>query len=230
MKKNVLKINYKTEFLPVFLILLSFAFSIFFINNFPDIVAIHWDIYGSPDSFSNKYLAALSIPVIILLIYFLLTFLPNLDPKKERYSEFSKIYNYFRSLIIFFMLFVYLVSGFNNLGYNISIAKLMPISIGALFFLIGFYMKKIKMNWFVGVKNPWTLSSEYVWDKTHKFSGKIFMFSALLFFLTAFTSSFYKIFLFVTALFLIIFSTTIYSYLIYLKENKKIKNKKNGDN
>lgn len=223
MKKNILKINYRTEFFPVFLILLSFAFSWFFINNFPERVAIHWDINGNPDNFSNKYSAALSIPIVILLIYLLLTFLPNIDPKKDRYSEFSKIYNHFRSLIVFFMLFVYLVSGFNNLGYNISVAKLIPTSIGVLFFLMGFYMKDIKMNYFVGVKTPWTLSSEYVWDKTHKFSGKVFMFSAFLLFLTAFVPSFYKMTLLISALVLIIFSTTIYSYLVYIKENKKNK-------
>lgn len=220
MSKNPLKISFKTEFLPIFLVVLGFILSLFFINTFPEQVAVHWNLAGEPDGFSNKYSAALMIPVITLAMYLLLTFLPIIDPKKDRYKEFSKFYNYFKVIIIFFMIFIYVVSGLNNLGYNLPIKKITPISVGTLFVLIGFYMKKIKMNWFMGVKNPWTLSSEKVWNKTHKFSGKVFVVSGFLLALTAFVEGKYKLPIFVLALFLIIFSVTIYSYYIYVKELK----------
>lgn len=223
MPKNPLKLNLKTELFPIIFIVLSFVLSIFFINKFPEQVAVHWNLAGEPDGFSNKYSAALMIPIITLIVYLLLTFLPTIDPKKERYKEFSKFYNYFRAIIVLFMIFIYVVSGVNNLGGNLAIEKIIPISVGLLFILIGFYMKKIKMNWFVGVKNPWTLSSEKVWDKTHKFSGKIFVIFGFLLILTSFVGGVYTLPIFIIALFLIIFSVTIYSYYLYVKElrNKK---------
>lgn len=229
MSKHPFKINFKTEGFSIFLVLLSFIFSVFFIKFFPDQVAVHWNINGEPDGFNNKYFAALVIPAVILFIYLIFLFLPIIDPEKERYLEFSKIYNYFKSIIIFFMFFVYLVAGFNNLGYNLPIEKIIPVSIGLLFVIIGKYMKKIKMNWFVGIKTPWTLSSENVWDKTHIFSGKIFMISGVLIMLTAIINSKYKLPLFIFVLLLIISSVTIYSYYIYVKEfkNKKRVNRNN---
>ena len=49
-----------------------------------------------------------------------------------------------------------------------------PPLTGALFIYIGFLVEHAEQNWFVGIRTPWTLSSERVWKKTHALGGTPF--------------------------------------------------------
>ena len=51
-----------------------------------------------------------------------------------------------------------------------------------LFIVLGNFLGKIRPNWFVGVRTPWTLSSKLSWDKTHRLAGWLFMLMGVLFF------------------------------------------------
>ena len=44
-----------------------------------------------------------------------------------------------------------------------------------LFVLLGNYLGKSHPNWFAGVRTPWTLSSDYAWEKTHRWAGRLFV-------------------------------------------------------
>jgi len=69
---------------------------------------------------------------------------------------------------------VLLLSIFANLGYEFNMVQMMVPGLGILFYLLGVVLGKAKRNWFVGIKTPWTLSSDKVWDKTHVLGGKLF--------------------------------------------------------
>jgi uncharacterized membrane protein len=81
-------------------------------------------------------------------------------------------------------------------------------------------MGKIKSNWFVGIRTPWTLSSEDVWNKTHRLSGKLFMIVGLIMILGAFIPSRYFGLIFITIIIVLLFIPVVYSYLLYRKEKK----------
>jgi uncharacterized membrane protein len=40
---------------------------------------------------------------------------------------------------------------------------------------IGNVLGKLRSNFFVGIRTPWTLSSEHVWDQTHRWAGRLFV-------------------------------------------------------
>jgi uncharacterized membrane protein len=64
---------------------------------------------------------------------------------------------------------------------------LLAPAMGGLFVGVGVLLRRARLNWFMGIRTPWTLSSEEVWDRTHEVGGRLFMVSGALAALGAFT-------------------------------------------
>ncbi len=218
--KNPIKPNLKTEILPILLLAIAGVLSFYFYAHFPEQVPTHWNLAGEVDAYGPRAVAAFLIPAVILGMYLLFLFLPIADPKKERYDQFKKTYHIFKFLIIFFMFILYVATSLNAIGYYVNVGMVVPLMVGTLFVILGNYMSKIKTNWFMGIRTPWTLSSEEVWNKTHRFGGKAFMLGGLMIASTAFAPIKMKTILFFSALAIMILGTVLYSYLAYLKEKK----------
>ncbi|MFH1522193.1 MAG: SdpI family protein [Patescibacteria group bacterium] len=217
---NPIKPTIKTEILPIVLILLAVVVSFYFYSNFPERVPIHWNIAGQPDNWGSRTMAAFLFPGIMIGMYFLFLFLPYMDPKKERYQQFRKVYHVFKGILLFFMVAIYFISSLNALGYNISVELWVPVLVGMLFIILGNYMGKIKPNWFMGIRTPWTLSSEDVWNKTHRFGGKMFILGGVLMSLMYFIPVSLRMWLFGIILAIILLGTVGYSYFLFLKEKR----------
>ena len=172
---NPIKSTIKTELLPIIIILAAVISSFYFYSNFPDKVPIHWNVAGEVDRYGSRTIGAFLFPAIILGMYLMFLGIPYIDPKKERYTQFKRVYHVFKNLLIVFMTAMYFITSFNALGYDISVATWIPLMVGALFVFLGNYMSKLKPNWFMGIRTPWTLSSEEVWNKTHRLGGKVFI-------------------------------------------------------
>ncbi|MEI6597082.1 MAG: SdpI family protein [bacterium] len=218
---NPIKPTVKTEFIPLILIILTLASSVFFYNNLPEQIAIHWDIAGEVDGYGSGQTQAIIFPLLIIGIYFLFLLIPYLDPKKERYEQFSKVYHIFKLLLLILFVVIYFITGLNGLGYNLPVGAIIPALIGLLFIVLGNYMGKIKMNWFMGIRTPWTLSSENVWNKTHRFGGKMFVLAGLLMMAQIFLPLMLRLPIFIISITILTFGTFVYSYVVYLKEKKK---------
>ena len=153
-------------------------------------------------------------------MYVMFLFLPYLDPKKDEYESFAKVYHNFKELILVFLIILHFLTGINGLGYTMNIGFFIPIMVGALFMVLGFLLQNVKMNWFLGIRTPWTMSSETVWTKTHKLSSPVLMVAGLLMAATAFVPEKIKIILFILSIALIIFALPLYSYILYTQEKK----------
>jgi len=219
--QNPIKPTIKTELFPILLLIITSITSFYFYSIFPEQVPMHWNIAGEIDGWGSKTMGAFMLPVTMVGMYILFLGLPYLDPRQKRYEQFSKIYHGFKAIILLFMAIMYFLIGANTLGYNVPIGTLVPILVGILFILIGNYTAKIKPNWFIGIRTPWTLSSEEVWNKTHRIGGKIFVFSGLLFILEPFLPLNYQGPVFAIIIIGIVVGTFSYSYFIYKKEQKK---------
>ena len=217
---NPIKPTIKTEFIPLALILLTIFAAIFFYNSLPERIATHWNFAGEVDAYGSGQAQAIIIPILMIGIYLLFLLLPYLDPKKERYEQFSKVYHIFKNLFLLLFVIIYFVVGFNGLGYNLPVGLIIPGLIGILFIIIGNYMSKIKRNWFMGIRTPWTLSSEEVWNKTHRFGGKMFILAGLLMIAETVLPLSWKLPVFIVMIAALTFGTMGYSYVVYLKEKK----------
>src|SRR2546427_7244662 len=59
----------------------------------------------------------------------------------------------------------------NGLGCPVAMSRLMPVGVGLLFIVLGNSLARVQPTWFVGIRTPWTLSSDTVWRKTHRTGG-----------------------------------------------------------
>ncbi len=161
--------------LIVFLIFLSsLAISIYFYPKLPDKIPSHWNIQGEVDGYMNKLWGLFLMPFVLLAMFLLFILIPRIDPLKANIEKFRKYYDWFIILLFLFMIFLQAFIILWSLGTKIRPQIAFTIGLGILFFYIGFLLENTKRNWFIGIRTPWTLSSDAVWDKTHKLGGKLF--------------------------------------------------------
>lgn len=217
-----MKFTWKTEIIPLALLIISIILSCYFYSIFPERVPMHWNINGQVDSWGSAFSGAFILPMILIGMYILFVLLPFIDPKKEKYQQFEKVYKIFRILIMLMMFGIYLIASANALGYAVRVEVWIPVIIGLLFLVMGNYFGKIKPNWFMGIRTPWTLSNEEVWNKTHRLGGKLFMILGLLMLLTPLWhfESAIMFWLVIVPMLLVGVIPMIYSYVIYKKLGK----------
>jgi len=147
--------------------------------------------------------------------------LPALDPEKDRYVDFTPTYHMIKHSFLLLFFILYIATGLYNLGYPIKIGIVSPILIGALMIVIGNSMGKLKNNWFIGIKTPWTLSSENVWNRTHRFGGWLFVLWGLALMVSWAFPEATGIAILFSGVFLVAFGSFFYSWWEYRKEMKK---------
>lgn len=179
-------ISWKTEWLLLTIIGVMFAASIVLLPQLPDPMPIHWNAAGHPDNFAPRWIGAFIGPLAGLGLYVLLIFIPSLDPRRENYDRFAGTYRLFRTLFVLFMAFLHgatldsVLRGGGQLNPD-----LMVVAVGILLVLLGNYMPRIRSNWFVGIRTPWTLSNSEVWRRTHRLGGRAFFIAGLIVILAA---------------------------------------------
>ncbi len=186
----------------------------------PETIASHWDYLGQPNGYSSKLFTLILFPVMIVFIYALLMIVPKLDPMKKNIDKFMDSFSNFVTVILLFLVLVQYQVLLWNLGVQISFNISFPILLGLLFFFIGDLLEKSKRNWSVGIRTPWTLSSDYVWEKTHKLGGKLFK-ASLILFLFALIIPGYSFILVVGYLLATVVYLFVYSYLVIKEEHNK---------
>ena len=186
----------------------------------PEKMASHWNTKGEVDGYMSKFWGLFLMPIILLGLFLLYVLIPKIDPLKENIAKFRKYFDGFIVLITLFLFYIYLLSIAWNLGKRFNMGQMMMPALGMLFYYCGILTENAKRNWFIGIKTPWTLSSERVWDKTHKIGGKLFKAAGLIAFLGIFFPNYAFYFILVPAL-LVAFYTIIYSYFEYQKETKR---------
>lgn len=213
MKKN--KLFYITlifTFIPLIVNLIA-------LPHMPNKIPVHWGPIGEPDRYGSK-MEQLTMSALPLVLFLFLNFLPSIDPKKESYKKHSNAFSIINFVIILFLIVMNLMGLFSALGYNIQFQKVVPVLLAILFIVFGNFMTQIRHNYFFGFRTPWTLASEFVWKKTHRFGGYVFVLIGLIPLTSIFIGSM-GMYLFIGALAIGIVLTLIYSYVVFKRENHK---------
>jgi len=190
-------------------------------NQLPDQMASHWNTYDQVDGYISKFWGVFLMPLITLGMLVLFLVLPGIDPLKANIAQFRESFNLFIVLIVAFMLYIHGLTLAWSLGYqDFKMSAAMLPFMGVLFIAIGFMLRKAKRNFFIGIRTPWTLSSDSVWDKTHQLGSILFMASGVFAIIGGVfggTTAFWLMFvpLIGSSLFLV-----IYSYVLYRGETK----------
>lgn len=209
----------KSEIAVLGIILLSFILGIYFYPQMPEKIASHWNAQGQVDGYMSKFWGLFLMPFILVGLGLLFIAIPKIDPLKANIEKFRKYYDGFIILVFIFMLSIYFQVILWNIGIKISPNIIFPIGLGLLFFYTGILCENSKRNWFIGIRTPWTLSSERVWEKTHKIGGKLFKIAGVVAFIGIFFRSYAVYFVLVPVLSIAAY-TIVYSYFEYQKEIK----------
>ncbi|NWG05268.1 MAG: SdpI family protein [Chloroflexi bacterium] len=188
-------------------------------NRLPAQMASHWNENDQVDGYMPKFWGVFLMPLVTLGLFLLFLVIPNIDPNKANIAKFRESFNLFIVLFVVFMLYIHGLTLAWSLGYTgFKMSQAMLPAMGLLFILIGSMLRQAKRNWFIGIRTPWTLSSDAVWDKTHRIGSVLFMFSGVL----AFIGSFFGGMLAFWLLFVPLIGSTlfllVYSYVMYQRE------------
>ncbi len=170
----------KTRAAALFLILLSFAIGFYVYPTMPETMASHWDAQGQVNGYLPKFWGVFLLPIISAGMYLLFLVIPRIDPKRENIERFAPYFDRFGLLMVAFFLYLYLLTIVWSWGYSFDMNVAMLPALGVIFYYCGVLMEKAKPNWSIGIRTPWTLSSETVWNKTHARGAKLFKLSGLL--------------------------------------------------
>ncbi|MFH0956362.1 MAG: SdpI family protein, partial [Candidatus Aenigmatarchaeota archaeon] len=201
------------------MVALSFALSVYFYPVLPESMASHWGIRGNVDGYMQKPLAAFLMPAMLAAMALLFFAIPRIDPLKANIDKFRGHYYGFIVVFCAFILLLHLQVLLWNVGIRINPASTMPLAMGVLFYYMGVMVENAKRNWFIGIRTPWTLSSDSVWDKTHRLGGRLFKVAGIIALFGVLFPAFAFYFVIVPVL-SVVFYTIIYSYLEFKKEER----------
>lgn len=137
----------------------------------PDSIPVHWNLAGRPDRYAGKLEGLFLFPAIALIVLLGLSLLPRVDPNRARYAEFRGAYAVIRLAITGVLAISYAAAVLVMLGVELNIGLLLGSLGGLLLIVFGAVMDRLRPNWFVGIRTPWTLSNEESWRATHR-AGK----------------------------------------------------------
>lgn len=209
----------KAELFVLIAVVFSFIIGIYFYPQMPEQMASHWNAQGKVDGYMSRFWGVFLMPFVFVGLALLFIAIPRIDPLKNNIEKFRKYYDGFIILFFIFMLLVYFQTILWNLGIEISPNLAFPILMGFLFFYIGVLLENAKRNWFIGIRTPWTLSSDKVWNKTHKLGSKMFKTAGIIALIGFLFQKYATYFILIPVLFAA-FYLIVYSYFEYQKEKK----------
>jgi uncharacterized membrane protein len=150
----------------------------------PNVVPIHWDAHGQVNGWGPKWSLFLYGPGGMLLIVLMFAALPWLSPKKFEVDSFRATYLYIMIVIVAMMACcqgLILLAALGSLsGVAFDISRAIEGGVCLLMALLGNVLGKVRRNFFVGIRTPWTIANEHVWNRTHRFAAKTFFAGGLL--------------------------------------------------
>jgi len=208
--------NKKLLILTSLLTLLPIPVGLLLWNKFPETMAVHWGITGEADGYASPGLIVFALPLLMLIFHWLCVFLTALDKGNQ-----GRNHKLFRVVLWT----VPIISNLSLLGlYALAMdVEFSPVvwtvvPMGLLFAVIGNYLPKTRMNSTMGIKVPWTYSSEANWNATHRFAGKVWMIGGVLVALCGLLPHLWAISAMILFIVVLCVLPMVYSYGFYKKE------------
>jgi uncharacterized membrane protein len=209
------------KWLPLLLIAADVAFVLMVYDQLPARVAVHFGLNG-PNGWSGREQAAWLLPAIAAGSWLLLRALPLIDPRRENYAKFQSAYDTLVLALVAVLVVVHVALLGFALGWPVRVEQVVPIAIGMLFVVIGTLLPKSRATWFFGIRTPWTLSSDEVWERTHRVAGITMVIAGLLLMSLALTRSRVVLGAVVVGIFLLTLYPVIYSYFAWRDVQRRV--------
>jgi uncharacterized membrane protein len=185
-------------------------------------IPVHWGLGGQPDRYGGKGEALLLTPIIALVLTGVLTIVPRFETRRQNFVASSGPYTVIWIAVMVFLLVVHVILVAAAIGRAIDMLVVFPIAVGALFVVIGAQMGRTRSNHFMGIRTPWTLSSELSWEETHRLGPWSFIsLGVLLGVAGALRNEILLLAVLVLAMPLEMIALIIYSYVVWKRDPNK---------
>ena len=217
-----MRTNLRTELPHLAVIAAMFVLAAATWSAVPDRIPVHWDLAGRVHRYGVEFEGLLLMPLLTLGIYLLFLVAPRFDPGRANYARFWRPYWIMRLAAVVVLALVY---GFILLwtwGIQLDVWTVVPVLVGGLFLVLGSVMGEIRPNWFVGIRTPWTLSSQLSWTKTHRLGGRLFVLVGIALLTSGFVGSTRDLLFGLAVVTGCVLWLLLYSYLVWRTDPEKI--------
>lgn len=188
-------------------------------NQLPARVASHWNLNNQVDGTMDRFWGTFLMPLISAALLALLLVIPAIDPLRTNIEQFRRPFNLFVALIIAFMLYLHILTILWNVGWRaFQMSTALLPALGLLFIFAGNLMGSAKRNFTIGIRTPWTLSSDRVWERTHRLGARLFYACGVIAMLGAFLPGAIAYVLVIGPILLVSLVLVVYSYVAWRAE------------
>lgn len=206
------------KWIPLVLVAVALVFSLVVYGRLPERMATHWNALGEPDGYSSRLVGAFLLPGTMLAMWGILRAIPVIDPRRANIEKFRDTYETMVTAILLMLTIIHVTVLGNALGWPIPVARVTPLVIGAFFILLGNLLPRFRSNFFMGIRTPWTLSSETVWTKTHRVGGYLMVAAGALIMAAAFAPARFFTWIVLVSAFGMGIAMVVYSYVAWRAE------------
>lgn len=182
-------------------------------DKLPARMPIHWNIEGKPDGYAAKETAIALLVGINVFLYALFAVLPKIDPKKN-FAQFKTSYRWIIFSIATLTATITSLVVFNSAGYQFDLFKAILTILLLALMVMGNFMGKLRPNYFVGIRTPWTIDNDDVWTKTHRLAGQIWVVTAIILLVVLYTIQL-PMWVFFVGIIVMALVPTAYSYILH---------------
>lgn len=201
------------------LVILAFVVTALSYSSLPAQIPTHWNLQGQVDDYTAKPLGPFVGALLVLLAWALLSVIPAISPHGFTIDDFRRFYDRIVLGTVLFLFELMAVMLAAAMGYRVPVNAVIVVSVGVLLVILGNYMGKVRRNFFVGIRTPWTLASEEVWFRTHRLGGKLLVAGGLL--IAALGLAGYGVVTLLTIVIAVAVLSVAYSYIVYRELEKQ---------
>jgi uncharacterized membrane protein len=206
---------------PAFLVAIATIASTVVYPRLPDRVPTHFDIRGNPNAYGPRWVPTVIFPVLILLLWGLMRGLPKIDPRRANYARMQDTYDLVVNVILTMVTALHLLILAGTAGSRVPFVRVIPAVIGIAFIAIGNLLPRAKPNWWFGIRTPWTLSNDRVWERTHRVGGYVMTATGALAVASSFFASDIALAAFASLAIGMALVLVVYSYFVWKQETSK---------
>ena len=152
-------------------IVLLAAYVAWMYSALPDPMPTHWNAAGQADDYMPKLQGAVVLAAVPAFIFIIFRLIPVISPRGFRTESFTGVLNILMTASVVFGSVIGIVTIQAALGAEFNISTVVMVAVGLLLMVLGNFMGKVRKNFFIGIRTPWTLASDEVWAKTHRLGG-----------------------------------------------------------
>lgn len=156
-------------------------------DSLPEQIAVHWNIRGEPDRIVPRADAWMNFwlcPLAMVLMVVLTVVLPWISPRQFEIERFRPTWEYVMALVVGLFAFIDAALLMGSWGRTLPLGRLFVAVMMLFFALLGNVLGRVKRNFWMGVRTPWTLANESVWNQTHRMAGWLWVAGGLIGFVT----------------------------------------------